>query len=56
VLGIVGLGTWNRGRNFEPRGINYNQLLRLGARYVDPVVGAVQEAINVRAYRAEENK
>ena len=56
VLGIVGLGTWNRGRNFEPRGINYNQLLRLGAKYVDPVVGSAQEAINVKAYKAEVSK
>jgi anaerobic selenocysteine-containing dehydrogenase len=53
VLGIVGLGTWNRGRNFEPRGILYNQLLRLGAKYMDPVVGSCQESINVKAYKAE---
>ena len=56
VIGIVGLGTWSRGRKFEPRGINHNQLLRLGARYIDPVVGAVEEAINVKAYRAEVSK
>jgi len=57
VIGMVGLGGWARGRPIaRGKGVNYNQLLSIDAKHICPIVGAVEESVRVKAYKAEANK
>jgi hypothetical protein len=54
---MVGLGGWAKGRPIaKGKGINFNELLPADHKHIDPICGAFEINVMVKAYKPEDRK
>jgi len=54
VVAVVGLGGWARGRPIaKGKGTNFNELLPADQKHIDPICGAFEICVKVKAKRVE---
>ena len=57
AVAVVGLGGWAKGRPIaRGRGINFNELLPADHRHIDPICGAFEICVKVKAYKVGSDK
>jgi molybdopterin-containing oxidoreductase family molybdopterin binding subunit len=57
AVAMVGLGGWAKGRPIaKGKGINFNELLPADHKHIDPICGAFEINVMVKAYKPEDRK
>lgn len=57
AVAIVGLGGWAKGRPIaRGKGVNFNELLPADHKHIDPICGAFEICVKVKAYKVKSPK
>jgi anaerobic selenocysteine-containing dehydrogenase len=57
AVAVIGLGGWAKGRPIaRGKGVNFNELLPADYKHIDPICGAFEICVKVKAYKVKSAK